>query len=297
MRIKVYFTDKQVSDSGSFSPSASKPQKVVDDWLKSGFPIDIVSPGPMDKRDFYLAHDTEYVNDVLRCKEPNGFGTISESVAASLPYTTGSMYAAAKHAYKYREKPTKYAPVAVSPTSGFHHACYAHGGGFCTFNGLVVTAQKLKFETKCERVGILDLDNHYGNGTDQIIGRLKLDYIEHFSGGASYHSEKQAETFLKMLPTIMHEKFKGCDVLLYQAGADPHINDPLGGWLTTEQMAERDRIVFEMALEMGIPVAWNLAGGYQVEKDGSIPKVLEIHNNTMRVCLEVYGSKKEKGAA
>jgi hypothetical protein len=33
-----------------------------------------------------------------------------------------------------------------------------------------------------------------------------------------------------------------CDVLLYQAGADPHINDPLGGWLTTAQLRERDRI-------------------------------------------------------
>jgi acetoin utilization deacetylase AcuC-like enzyme len=33
-----------------------------------------------------------------------------------------------------------------------------------------------------------------------------------------------------------------CEVLLYQAGADPHINDPLGGWLTTAQLRERDRI-------------------------------------------------------
>jgi hypothetical protein len=39
----------------------------------------------------------------------------------------------------------------------------------------------------------------------------------------------------------------------------------------------------------GIPVVWNLAGGYQVEKDGSIPKVLEIHDNTMRECVRVYG--------
>ena len=37
-----------------------------------------------------------------------------------------------------------------------------------------------------------------------------------------------------------------------------------------------------------VPVAWNLAGGYQIEDDGSIPKVLEIHDNTMRECVRVF---------
>ena len=71
---------------------------------------------------------------------------------------------------------------------------------------------------------------------------------------------------------------KDCDVILYQAGADPHVNDPLGGWLTTQQLHERDRLVFEAAAELGIPAAWNLAGGYQTP----LNKVLTIHDNTMR---------------
>ena len=37
-----------------------------------------------------------------------------------------------------------------------------------------------------------------------------------------------------------------------------------------------------------VPVAWNLAGGYQREPDGSIPKVLEIHDNTLRACAEAF---------
>ena len=81
-----------------------------------------------------------------------------------------------------------------------------------------------------------------------------------------------------------------CDVILYQAGADPHINDPLGGWLTTEQLAERDQIVFTMAKRLGIPIAWNLAGGYQTDEDGGIRPVLDIHDNTMRICHETYQS-------
>lgn len=73
------------------------------------------------------------------------------------------------------------------------------------------------------------------------------------------------------------------DVVLYQAGADAHEDDPLGGWLTTEEMVERDRIVFETLARKGIPVAWNLAGGYQEP----IERVLGLHSDTMRVALEV----------
>jgi hypothetical protein len=40
-------------------------------------------------------------------------------------------------------------------------------------------------------------------------------------------------------------------------------------------------------MTFGIPCAWNLAGGYQVEPDGSIAKVLEIHDNTITVCCAI----------
>ena len=80
---------------------------------------------------------------------------------------------------------------------------------------------------------------------------------------------------------------RDCDVILYQAGADQHINDPLGGFLTTLQLKERDRRVFEAASSLSVPIAWNLAGGYQVNS-GGIQAVLDIHNNTMLECAVVY---------
>jgi acetoin utilization deacetylase AcuC-like enzyme len=51
---------------------------------------------------------------------------------------------------------------------------------------------------------------------------------------------------LHELPALV-ARFAGCELLLYQAGADAHINDPLGGWMTTEQLARRDHIVFTEA--------------------------------------------------
>jgi len=55
--------------------------------------------------------------------------------------------------------------------------------------------------------------------------------------------------------------------------------------LTNEELAERDRIVFDTLGSLGVPVAWNFAGGYQRELDGSIPKVIEIHTATLRAAL------------
>lgn len=51
-------------------------------------------------------------------------------------------------------------------------------------------------------------------------------------------------------------------------------------------MAERDRIVFEVAREIGVPVCVSLAGGYQVAEDGSLDAVLRLHDETFRVGAE-----------
>jgi hypothetical protein len=67
------------------------------------------------------------------------------------------------------------------------------------------------------------------------------------------------------------------------------VKDPLGGWMTTQQLVRRDQIVFATAKELRLPVAWNLAGGYQRDAAGGIEPVLEIHRNTMKACVSVYG--------
>lgn len=44
--VKVFYSPKMVADSGSFSPSASKPEWVVQAWREAGLPIELVEPGP-----------------------------------------------------------------------------------------------------------------------------------------------------------------------------------------------------------------------------------------------------------
>lgn len=274
--IPVFYRPDMVANAHSFSPSAGKPAAVVDSWKAMDVALDIRRFDPANKQQLTLAHSADFVAGVLEGRRNNGFGNCLMEVANALPFTSGAMIAAAREAVANRS-------VAVAPVSGFHHARFSQAAGYCTFNGLIIAARVLQTEGIAQRIGILDFDQHYGDGTAQIINFMGLKDIAHFTAGAEYGREEQAEPFLRRIPTILRA-FDDCDVLLYQAGADPHIDDPLGGWLTDEQLRRRDRLVFEGCQARGLPVAWNLAGGYQEP----LRKVLNIHDATMHECAAVY---------
>ena len=153
--------------------------------------------------------------------------------------------------------------IACSPSSGFHHACYDSNHGFCTFNGLVVAARKVLDLPGVERVGILDCDWHFGDGTQNIIQQLKLsDRIDHYTSGQHWHTEVAAY-FDWLEEAVQQLVDNDVSLVLYQAGADAHKRDPLGGLLDDDQLLERDTLVFELYRKYHIPIAWNLAGGYR----------------------------------
>lgn len=282
MPIPVFYSPAMVAETGSFSPSAGKPALVVASWQFLGLPLQFHAPQPLRAEQIGIAHDPDFVADVLGCRRTNGFGDKSPAVAAALPWTNGAMLSAAREALRN-------GLGAIAPCSGFHHAGYDHAGGFCTFNGLMVTAAALLAEGRVSKVGILDCDEHWGNGTHDIIERLQLnEEVVHYSPCHEYGRPARAEAFLARIPKLL-EQFRDCDLVLYQAGADPHIDDPLGGWLTTDQLYRRDRAVFDGLCRLGIPVAWNLAGGYQRDESGSIRPVLDIHDNTMVAFVEACG--------
>ena len=275
--IPVFYSPKLVAINYSVSPSAGKPELAVKSWQALGIPLDIREPIPVTVDELSLAHDRTFVEKVLACRANNGFNNRLPEVAASLPYTTGAFVCAAREALRNGQ-------VAVAPVSGFHHASENQASGFCTFNGLVVAAQVLKKEGLVNKVGILDFDQHYGDGTVNIIRLRQLgDWLFQYSAGKDYRQSAQAEEFLQRIPDLV-SRFANCDIIFYQAGADPHVADPLGGWLTTTELAERDRLVFENAKSLNIPIAWNLAGGYQHYFRG----VLNIHDNTLKACANVY---------
>jgi acetoin utilization deacetylase AcuC-like enzyme len=282
--LKVLYSEDMVSDSGVYaSPSDKKPRAVAAALACTTWPIELVAPEPTSVENLSKVHDLSFVEDVLQRKRRNGFGSLSASVARSLVYTSGACYGSARVALKDG--------ISASLTSGFHHAGPKAGRGFCTFNGLMATAVQLLDERYVRKVAIVDCDYHYGDGTQAIIDALALsDRVLHLSFGHSYRKPEQAEAYLAAVWELrsMFERFQP-DLVMYQAGADVHIDDPLGGLLTTEQMRIRDRQVFSIARQLSIPITWNLAGGYQVEPDGSIPRVVQLHMISFEEALRVWG--------
>lgn len=274
----VVYSDAMVAPAQGYSPSAAKPTAVVAAWRTAWPYLAFREPVPVGLADFYRAHEPSHVDAVLALKEPNGFGTRSPEVNASLPFTSGALLTAARWALASRS-------AVAAPVSGFHHAGHASSAAYCTFNGLMVTALALQAERPGLRIGILDYDYHYGDGSDDILAVLKPPGIVHITAGEHWTRPEQANAFLAEIPRHL-EAMAECDLVLYQAGADPHIDDPLGGFLTTTQMAQRDWRVFNGLKERGIPVAWVLAGGYQTP----ISKVIDLHLNTMRAVLAAHSS-------
>jgi acetoin utilization deacetylase AcuC-like enzyme len=279
--MKVFYRDEQtVQLADVFSPSARKPAIVVGAWQDIfGASIELAAFEPLQERDFHAAHDRTYVRGVFSLATANGFGTRSHEVAHSLRYTNGSMVAAARHALERGR-------FSASPTSGFHHAGWAHGGAFCTFNGLMLAALAAR-AAGAARVAIIDCDQHYGDGTDDIIDHLDAQgWVVHYTYGQhAYAHRPDGAAFLADLERVCRRVAAEADLILYQAGVDPHCDDPLGGSLSAEEMRRRDEIVFEVARAASVPLAWNLAGGYQEP----LRKVVDLHVQTMRAALAAQG--------
>jgi len=281
--LKVVYSEDMVSSSGrKASPSDRKPKLVAEALARTAWPIQFVPPEPMAISDVCKVHDPSFVDDVLQLRRANGFGSISESVARSVLYTSGACYCSALIALTEG--------ISASLTSGFHHAGPSVSRGFCTFNGLMVTAVQLLDEQRVRKVAIIDCDYHYGDGTQAIIDQqARSGQILHLSFGKTFRQRDQAGAYLDALGALRAQLLDfGAEIVLYQAGADVHVDDPLGGLLTTEQMRVRDRQVLRLARELELPLTWNLAGGYQVEADGSIPRVIELHLNTFEEALRIW---------
>lgn len=261
----------------TYSPSWRKPRlfvKTVEPMLPD-YRVKLLKSDPAAVDELMAVHDPAYVHGVMTGQLPNGFGVRSAEVAKSFLYTTGAMAQGVDIALDTGAS-------VCAPVSGFHHAEYEDGGGFCTFNGLMVAANRALKRGK--RPGIIDIDAHYGNGTDSIMKKKGWTFPHYTFGGMNYlkrgklPTQTEGEAFLEDLPRVL-ARFSNCDVILYQAGADPHILDPLGGSLTTMEMMERDKMVFEFFKRKGIPVVWNLAGGYQEP----VSRVIDLHLNTLRI--------------
>ena len=248
-------------------------------------------PDPIDPEKLRRLHAPEYVDAFLEGKQPLASAqgwSWTPQIRDGVLAMHGGQLLGTKLALEHG--------IAANIAQGFHHAGYGRGGGYCTFNGLALVAQ----EFPKLRVFVLDCDEHGGNGTEEFTHRLPN--LFNFSiNGTGFGMRGGERSICRTLRPVTNDfgpyhqalddafdKIEAWrpDIVLYQAGADPHINDPLGSLgMTTEQMFERDRIVFQRCKERRVPVLFVLAGGYQEPIE---TKLLPLHVNTFRAAQAVW---------
>ncbi len=177
--------------------------------------------------------------------------------------------------HSYVAPRTSYFPVCHLG-GGLHHAFPNHGEGFCPFNDLAVAARVLQ-ACGLERIAVIDLDVHHGNGTaftfesDPRVFTFSMHQQHNYPmwkprgsldvglpDGA--HDDTYLAELERALPAVMTH---APQCVFYLAGADPYEDDQLGGLrLTREGLRRRDRLVVDAVGRAGVPLVVTLAGGY-----------------------------------
>jgi acetoin utilization deacetylase AcuC-like enzyme len=223
-------------------------------------------------------HDKSYVKNVLSGDDVNGYGSSGLSAHTENMHSVLSCAIMHEAALMALKNP---ATTVFAPVSGFHHAGYDYGGGYCTFNGLVLAAKAVRGLRPNAKVLIIDGDGHWGDGTDNLIDTLRLDWLENCALDKASVAGSYVACILNITTAFGHDEW---DLVIYQAGADSHIDDPYySGYLTDDQWDRRDAMVFKLCREKNIPIVFNLAGGYNGLK------TISLHNRTVSMARRVYG--------
>ncbi len=168
--------------------------------------------------------------------------------------------------------------LACNTAGGTHHAFPSYGSGFCIFNDLAIAARVLLSEGLIKKVLIVDLDVHQGDGTALIFQnqpsvftfsmhcQINFPSITQISDrdvplAEGMEDDEYLRTLAAHLPDLLSEIKP--DLVLYDAGVDPHIGDRLGKLaLTDAGIYRRDMQVLSTCASQGFPVACVIGGGY-----------------------------------
>jgi acetoin utilization deacetylase AcuC-like enzyme len=264
--------------------------------LESGViqPSDCIEPTTASWDDLALVHTGEYLS-----KMRDGTLTPEEEALLELPWSaemvegfrlmTGGTIQAALHACFGTQRPQRaqsqetlavFADLAFRVVchlgGGLHHAFPSHGEGFCPFNDVAVAVRVLQARG-LDRVAIVDLDVHHGNGTaftfesDPRVFTFSMHQQHNYpmfkprgSLDVGLPDGAHDATYLRELERALPQVIAHApQCVFYVAGADPYEDDQLGGLrLTKEGLRERDRMVIDAVRRAGIPLVVTLAGGY-----------------------------------
>lgn len=260
--------------------------------------LQLREPAPLDAQVFARVHCPDYVQRVftgtLDAQQLRRIGfPWSPAMVERAQRVSGATFEALCEAVGG-------AQVAVSLAGGTHHAKYAGGAGYCVFNDTVVAIREAQRNGLVERVLVIDLDVHQGDGTAELCAHDPTIHCFSMHAARIYPAVKiasdldvaldpgttDADYLLKLASALeqLRARFMP-DAVVYLAGADPFASDRLGGLALTKcGLARRDQLVLSHAEQLGLPVAITMAGGYAPDVDD----IVDIHAETVRLAYQSY---------
>ena len=257
----------------------------------------LFAPEPLPEQFILDTHDADYwhrlKNLQLTASEirKTGFPLSEELVNREVVIMNGTLQAAL-FALEYG--------VGMNIAGGTHHAFTDRGEGFCLLNDIAIAANYLLKYKGFNRILVVDLDVHQGNGTAQIFRDEPRVFTFSMHGGHNYPFHKEQSdldiplaegtddrTYLQLLkntlPRLLDEHEP--EFVFFQSGVDVLATDKLGKLgMSIAGCKERDRTVLELCHRNNLPVAISMGGGYSQQ----IAHIVEAHANTFRLAQQVY---------
>jgi acetoin utilization deacetylase AcuC-like enzyme len=257
---------------------------------------DVAEPAAASDDDLLRVHTREWVG-----KLKNGTLSASEVMKLEVPYSpelVEAVWLAAGGSILAGQLALRDG-FACNLSGGFHHAHANHGEGFCAIHDVAVAIRRLQSDGAIKKAVVVDTDVHHGNGTAHIFREDASVFTLSIHQENNYPAYKppsdldlplddgveDEEYLAALLPAVARVLDDFCpEILFYVGGADPYVEDQLGGLrLSKSGLKARDQGVFFAARSRGIPVATTLAGGYALRVEDTV----RIHANTIVAANEV----------
>lgn len=254
-------------------------------------------PPPLSEEHLLWTHSQEYWHKLkyqtISYKESRaiGFPMSARLVQRSLHIAQGTVQCAL-YAREYG--------VSMNIAGGTHHAYTGHGEGFCLLNDIAIAANYLLQSGQAQKILIIDLDVHQGNGTAHIFRNEPRVFTFSMHGAKNYPMQKEVSDldiglpdgctdgpFLQVLQEVLPRLFEEVqpDSVFYLSGVDVLETDRLGRLsMSLEGCKNRDRIVLEACRQNQVPVAVSMGGGYS----SRIALIIEAHANTYRMAQHIF---------
>ncbi len=255
------------------------------------------APQPVDDRWVLGVHTADYVRQLKTLTVPAemvrriGFPLTAELIEREWIITQGTIDCT---------QIARRDGVAMNVAGGTHHAFPDRGEGFCMLNDVGVAAHYLLETGQVRQILVIDLDVHQGNGTAAMFQHEPRVFTFSVHGKDNYPLRKEQSDLDVELPTgtadelylnTLYDTLPKLidrvqpDFLFYVSGVDILASDRLGKMaVSREGCQQRDRFVFEQAIQRNLPITVSMGGGYPPR----LTDIVEAHCNTFRMANSLY---------